>query len=247
MKYLLLSSLLLSFSAFSSFSVSAQELNETLFNYIKNTEPKIESISEERREQLDELVEYLVEDLQKKKEVKVLAICTHNSRRSHMAQLWIETAATYYGINANNDTSGVNRISAYSGGTEATAFNQNAINALKKVGFTFEMNSFGKNTIYIVSNGIDEFNSFSKKYSHPENPKSDFVAIMVCSDADKSCPVVDGAEARFAIPYDDPRHFDDSPDKLAKYAETVEKIASEMLYTMREVKRQLDSIEEERE
>lgn len=227
-----------------STSLSAQKLNKKITSYIEETEKQFESISQERKEKLNELADYLAEDLQNKKEVKVLAICTHNSRRSHMTQLWIETAATYYGINTKAASYGVNRLSAYSGGTEATAFNQNAIDALKKVGFSFTIESGGTNTKYIVSNGINKFYSFSKKYSHKENPKEGFVAVMVCSDADKSCPVVDGADARFAIPYDDPRYFDDTPSKEAKYAETVQQIATEMLYVMEIVKRQLNIIEE---
>jgi hypothetical protein len=34
---------------------------------------------------------------------------------------------------------------------------------------------------------------------------------MVCSEADKSCPSVDGAELRVGMPYDDPKYFDGTP------------------------------------
>ena len=33
---------------------------------------------------------------------------------------------------------------------------------------------------------------------------------MTCSQADKTCPVVKGAETRIAIPYDDPKEYDGS-------------------------------------
>lgn len=225
-------------------SVSSQELNKKLLSYLQESEQKATNIEDSRKKELADLANYIVEDLQKKEEVKILAICTHNSRRSHMTQLLIETAATYYGINTSAASYGVNRISAFSGGTEATAFNQNAINALESIGFSFTKEEGGSNPKYIVNNGTNKFHSFSKKYSNKINPSSNFIAVMVCSDADKSCPVVDGADARFAIPYDDPRYYDKTPSQDAKYAETVEKIATEMMYVMSNVKKQLNILEE---
>jgi len=53
--------------------------------------------------------------------------------------------------------------------------------------------------------------AWSKKYNDTANPKKDFCAVMVCSEADKSCPSVDGAELRVGMPYDDPKYFDGTP------------------------------------
>jgi arsenate reductase len=32
------------------------------------------------------------------KEIKLNLICTHNSRRSHLAQVWAQTAAAYFNL-----------------------------------------------------------------------------------------------------------------------------------------------------
>ena len=52
------------------------------------------------------------------KVANIIFICTHNSRRSHIAQVWAQTAASYFNIS---------NVYAYSGGTEATAFNPRAV------------------------------------------------------------------------------------------------------------------------
>ena len=74
---------------------------------------------------------------------------------------------------------------------------------------------------------------FSKTYDSPPNPKDGFAAIMVCTEADAECPFVPGAEARFAIPFDDPKAFDSTARETAEYDETVRQIGLEMFYAMR--------------
>jgi arsenate reductase len=58
---------------------------------------------------------------------------------------------------------------------------------------------------------------FSKKYNHKSNPQQDFVAVMTCSDADESCPVITGAEYRTTIKYEDPKLFDGTDQAAAAY------------------------------
>jgi hypothetical protein len=63
---------------------------------------------------------------------------------------------------------------------------------------------------------------------------------MTCSVADKSCPVVEGAIARHAIHYADPRLCDDLPTETAAYNERCREIAREMFYIMAEVRRRME-------
>ncbi len=150
-------------------------------------------------------------------------ICTHNSRRSHLAQIWAKVAADYYGIGG---------ISTYSGGTEVSAFHPNAITALRNTGFDITRGDSTSNPIYSVrySSVVPVLQAFSKKYHDAHNPSEDFFAIMTCSDADKACPFVVGARERFALPYDDPKIYDRTPQQEAQYAERCKQIATEMLY-----------------
>ena len=154
----------------------------------------------------------------------MIFICTHNSRRSHMGQIWAQVLAEHFGISA---------VSTYSGGTEATAFHPNAVEGLGKSGLVISSDHAETNPRYNVSwneEGPQIRGIFSKKFSHGVNPQQDFLAIMVCSSADEACPFVPGAESRLAIPYDDPKAFDGTSEEEAKYEERSIQIARELAW-----------------
>jgi len=199
-----------------------------LMNLFKNIPP-------ERKELLNSFAEYISNKLKDDKEINLTFICTHNSRRSHISQIWAQTAAEYYGIP---------NIKCYSGGTEATAFNPRAVKAMQKAGFKIEKQDNSDNPVYLVyySDDKEPIECFSKVYSDEYNPQKDFAAIMTCSDADENCPVVFGAEERFPIRYDDPKEFDNTELEEAKYDERVEQIGGEMLYLFSLAARELDRV-----
>lgn len=205
----------------------------TLYNKlaekIKVLKNSFNTIPEERKKLLNEFSEYITNKLRDGKEVNLVFICTHNSRRSHISQIWAQTAAEYYGIP---------NIKCYSGGTEATAFNPLAVKSLQKAGFEIEKKDDSDNPVYLVyySNEGEPVECFSKVYSDKYNPQKDFAAIMTCSDADANCPVVFGAEARFPIHYEDPKEFDGTELEEEKYDERVEQIGREMLFAFSEMK-----------
>lgn len=213
-------------------AANAEKFYTKLQLYAEGVVNEYGQIPEPRKGALNEIVAQIVTDLKKHHEVQPLFICTHNSRRSHMAQLWLSTAAGYYGIE---------NVTSYSGGTEATAFNKNAVAALQRSGFNFtEMGHKGQKAFKATTGaGGNEKLMFSKKFDDNENPKKNFFAVMVCSEADAACPLVTGADNRISLPYDDPRHFDGTPSVDLKYDETCRLIAREMFYVMSEVKKQL--------
>jgi hypothetical protein len=55
---------------------------------------------------------------------------------------------------------------------------------------------------------------------------------MVCAEADKACPFVEGADLRIGLPYQDPKEFDNSPLEDTKYDERCKQIATEMFFVM---------------
>ncbi len=185
-------------------------------------------IDEKRKQKLEEVALYISAQKTNGNEVELTFICTHNSRRSHMSQIWAQTAAAHYGISG---------ISCYSGGTEATSFNPRAVEALKKQGFEIEKTDSENNPVYLVefSKETNPLKCFSKKYSDEFNPRKNFAALMTCSDADDACPIVFGAEARFSIPYEDPKTFDGTEQETEKYLERARQIGSEMLYMFSKV------------
>ncbi|MCB0748015.1 MAG: protein-tyrosine-phosphatase [Ignavibacteriae bacterium] len=192
--------------------------------YITGVSYEFDKISLERKQLLESFAEFISNKNEKDEEVNLIFICTHNSRRSQFAQVWAKTSAEYYGIK---------NINSFSGGTEATAFNLRAVNALGKVGFEINKSDENENPIYSIqySEKLEPLNCFSKIYNNSFNPQNNFTAIMTCSDADENCPIVFGADERFPIRYEDPKKFDDTDLEEIKYDERCREIAREMLFT----------------
>ncbi|BCY29010.1 low molecular weight phosphatase family protein [Flavobacterium okayamense] len=186
------------------------------------------SVSEERKEVLNHLVTYIQRKVANQEEIRLNFICTHNSRRSHLGQIWAQTIAFHFGIK---------NMSCYSGGTETTAMFPKVVETLKNQGFEIEKLSESNNPVYAIKFDERELPiiGFSKKYEANFNPKSGFAAIMTCSSADEGCPMVFGAEARFPIKYDDPKAFDGTDLMDSKYEERSLEIASEMYYVFSKI------------
>jgi arsenate reductase len=199
-------------------------LNPKLSQYLQSLPSDWQALSPERKAQLDELAAFIHEQKQQQPLVQLTFICTHNSRRSHMGQLWAAAAAAHVGLEG---------IVTYSGGTEATAFNPRAVAAMERAGFSIE-NPGGDNPRYQVrySAQAKPMTCFSKKYDDASNPQKGFIAVMVCSDADAACPFVPGADGRFALPFTDPKASDGTPEEAATYDLRSRQIAAEMLYVM---------------
>ena len=204
-------------------------LCDLLGNYCQSFENEFDLIHKNRKTQLEELAQYIAQKQKDDQPTKLNVICTHNSRRSHIGQLWLSVAALFYHKN---------KIHTFSGGTEATAFNYRSVAALRRAGFEIKTaDSSVENPIYLSTFNFSQapLKMFSKKYDHAENPQREFAAIMVCSDADESCPVILGAENRFVLTFNDPKHFDDTDLESKKYDERVRQIGREMFYVMSRV------------
>jgi arsenate reductase len=195
-----------------------------LKQYVDELTSQFDQIPENRKEILQKLAQYILSKQEANKPVKLVYICTHNSRRSHFGQVWAQLAAHFYDIK---------NVTTYSGGTEATAFNVNAIEALKRAGFKVEQTDTTHNPPYLVYYDEKErpITCFSKVYDHPNNPQSEFGAIMTCSDAEENCPFIPGVELRVGTTYDDPKEYDNTPFQDTKYDERCKQIALETLYT----------------
>jgi arsenate reductase (thioredoxin) len=202
-----------------------------MFENLSNTLKSVVEIpvSEERKEILNALVEYIQNKVDNHEEVRLNFICTHNSRRSHLSQIWAQTMAFHFGIK---------NVFCYSGGTEATAMFPKVGETLQNQGFQIEKLSEEKNPVYAVKFNENEHSliCFSKVFDASFNPQSHFAAIMTCSQADEGCPFIAGTEKRLPIRYDDPKAFDGTEFMDAKYAERSLEIASEMHYVFSQIK-----------
>lgn len=230
MTYHALALLTISLVAIPQTSLGDNELNPQLQQYIAARYSEFEQISSERKILLEQLSNFISKELAAGEEVRLIFICTHNSRRSHISQLWAHAAATHFGVP---------RISTFSGGTEATAFNPRAVATLQRAGFGIEKTASQDNPIYSVRLHPEgeSLECFSKRYDTPPNPTKNFCAVMVCSQADTSCPIVAGAKKRIPIPYEDPKVSDGREDEAKVYDERCAQIARELLYVFSKVKK----------
>lgn len=199
------------------------QLLYTIQNDVLNQE-----ISEDRKVILQPLVVYIQEKVNRKQAVNLNFICTHNSRRSHFAQVWAQFAAYYYNVQ---------NVNCYSGGTEVTALFPKVNEAFENQGFQILEIAEGDNPIYAIK--YDENSlpiiGFSKKYDHSYNPSSEFAAIMTCSQADGGCPFIAGAEKRIPITYEDPKISDGTIEQTEVYQQRSVEIATEMMYIFSQI------------
>ena len=189
-----------------------------------------ERISEERKIILQPLIEFISSKISKNEEVRLNFICTHNSRRSHLSQIWAQTMANYYQIE---------NVFCYSGGTEATAMFPKVVETLRNQGFVILNLSEAENPVYAVKFAENEHSviCFSKKYDDDFNPKSAFAAILTCDSADENCPIVYGAEARIPIKYEDPKKSDGTPEMNETYFNRSLEIATEMKFVFENLRK----------
>lgn len=189
---------------------------------------QFETISPERKTILLPLIDFIQEKVNKKLEIRLNFICTHNSRRSHLSQVWAQTAAAYFNVE---------NVFCYSGGTEATALFPVVAKTLEQTGFQVATLSEGTNPVYSIKYAANEHPiiCFSKTYDDYFNPLSDFAAILTCSQADGACPFIAGAEKRIAITFEDPKAFDNTPQQEEKYKERSTQIATELFYVFSQI------------
>jgi protein-tyrosine phosphatase/arsenate reductase len=193
---------------------------ETLLRQLVNN---FDEIPAERKVILQKLSVYVKEKMLANEEINLVYICTHNSRRSHFGQVAAAIAASYFKIK---------NVHSFSGGTQVTAFNTNAINALKKLGFEINTKeSDPKNPLYQVAYSNTQFEKcFSKLYDDESNPKDNFAAIMTCSDAEQNCPFIAGAKTRIGTTYNDPKEADNTREVNKVYVERFKQITTETLF-----------------
>lgn len=203
------------------------QLSESL----KKMEASVATISEERKAKLMPLVYFILDNQRANDPSELIFVCTHNARRSHMAQLWAAAAALYCDLE---------NIECYSGGVEVTRIHPNALASLVRSGFEFSGDDEGSNPVFLVQlNESVMVEVFSKHFGDDTNPQKNFAAVLVCSDVAEACPFVAGASLRHPVAYDDPKEFDGTDSADEKYDERSFQIGTEMLYVMHTVSQKL--------
>jgi arsenate reductase len=195
---------------------------------IINNKIDVQSISEERKAVLQPLIDFIQQKVNDRQDININFICTHNSRRSHLSQVWAQVASAHFNIP---------NVHCYSGGTEETSLFPKVAETLTEQGFNIFKIADTNNPVYAIkySDNALPIIGFSKKYDNPFNPVSAFTAIMTCSQADGGCPFIAGAEKRIPVTFEDPKISDNTPEQSKVYAERSLQIATEMFYVFSKI------------
>lgn len=187
-----------------------------------------DSILQSRRDTLQYLIDFIQEKRNQQEKVNLHFICTHNSRRSHLAQAWAQVMADHFSID---------QVYCYSGGTIETAIFPTILETLAQSGFKITLSTRGLNPIYRLTYSANKppIIGFSKKWDNAFNPKNKFAAILTCSQADEHCPLIPGAEKRVSLPFEDPKTYDGHPHQSSKYKEISLEIATELYYVFSKI------------
>lgn len=194
---------------------------------IKNIE-----ISENRKELLVSIAQFITLEIKKSNNANINFICTHNSRRSQLAQVWAHYAIQFYNLK---------NIESFSGGTETTGFHRNTVQTLQSVGFDFQLEKISHaNPVYNISfkGAKNTITGFSKVYDDAVNTKP-FIAVTTCSSANENCPFIPDALKRFHVEYEDPKSSDTTDFIKEKYLETNQIIAAEMNFLFQYISKQI--------
>lgn len=194
---------------------------------------KKQEIAEDRKAILAPLIDFIQKRLEEQKAASLNFICTHNSRRSHLAQVWAQVASFYYDVP---------NLTCYSGGTEETALFPKVVDTLQEQGLFIDKISSTENPVYAIR--YDESRhpiiGFSKRYDSSFNPTRGFAAIMTCSEADGGCPFIGGADLRIPITFKDPKVSDGTSEQTEIYKERSLQIGSEMFYVFSQIENKTD-------
>jgi arsenate reductase len=216
------------FAMLLSTQAAENDLIEPLRDSARRAISEFSQIDSERKADLRKAADFIRERNAKGKTAELTFICTANSRRSHLSQLWAQTAAIYYGLT---------NVATFSGGTEASACDPRTVAAFRRAGFSIVQSTGGTNPVYlaqITETGMP-MKLYSKVFTAKENPQKDFAALFSCDQAAEHCPVVQGAALRLPVLFKDPKFADGTPQEKQTYDERCHQIAREMFYLMSQV------------
>jgi protein-tyrosine-phosphatase len=203
-------------------------MNTTLIDYISKRLEEFDQITGGRRTSLERLATLITGPTAAGRDKQIIFFCTHNSRRSQMAQIWASTAAHHFAVKG---------VISQSAGVLATEVDRRTVETLERVGFACKR-ADGPNPLYTVQIGDPGrlISLFSKTLPELYQQPTSFIAVMTCSDADRKCPVIDGASNRLTLCYDDPKVADGSTREADVYDQCCRSISRDLLYAFSRIK-----------
>tara|TARA_Y100001949_G_C15986510_1_gene330879 strand:+ start:2001 stop:2567 length:567 start_codon:yes stop_codon:yes gene_type:complete len=170
--------------------------------------------NQKRKKRLDNIASVINENLNKTR--SIVFLCTHNSRRSQICEVWGKVFAEIYR----------KKININSAGAFKTVVHSQVYESIVKCGLVVDNKKeifFDKKKFKLNSKTID---SLTMK---------NFIAVMTCSNAEKSCPNDPRSIRNIKMFFNDPRIYDETDKMSREYLNTTIYIAEELNYIFKNI------------
>lgn len=169
--------------------------------------------------------------LKEEGKINIVYLCTHNSRRSQLAQIWSSFLVQIFKLE---------KIYVHSAGSEKTTLSDFVILSMGKFGFSFkEINDDEKSAFNVFFNQDRICECYSKDLQDDSIPCESIYSIHTCAEAEQSCPFLKGSIGNFSLNYPDPKQYDSAENPTIHYQETALQIGTECFYFFNAIKDQL--------
>ena len=170
--------------------------------------------NQKRKKRLDNIASVINENLNKTR--SIVFLCTHNSRRSQICEVWGKVFAEIYRKKININSAGAFKTVVHSQVYESIVKCGLIVNNKKEIFFDkkkFKLNSKTTDSITMKN----------------------FIAVMTCSDAEKSCPHDPKSIRNIKMFFNDPRIYDETDKMSREYLKTTTYIAEELNYIFKNI------------
>lgn len=200
-------------------------LMEDVARSIDSFNTLFKEIPEDKRNRLNDLSIYISSKLKSKNKVKILLTSPFDDSVGAIGKIWAKMAVIY------ND---LDQIEIFSG-VDSSRINEGAIEALKQNGLEIKKTKSGASLLYTVkfSESLPSLKISGKRVSHPDNPQSDFVALILNDHSTTPSSIFTGADFRLPIFYDPPQSQEN------KYSELSLRVGADMFYIFSEVRKSI--------
>ncbi|MBC8111544.1 MAG: hypothetical protein H7Y04_10830, partial [Verrucomicrobia bacterium] len=205
-----------------------EQLLPGLHEYVAEITSKLRDaglIPSYRRLILHDIATYVINNFLENQFSNLLFVCTHNSRRSQLCQVWGQIAAFHYDLPL---------VKCFSGGLETENVSEKILQTLEHAGFHVDnpetQNVYNPQHKVYYSTEFDYISLFSKPYNDAGNPKNNFCTVMNCTPSGEKYQQIDGSKLNVSLIYQNPKDNDDKPDETQVYKQISYKVSLEMFY-----------------
>ena len=170
-------------------------MHSALAQYIEARTTEFGLVETDRRLRLDAIASYVRSKVRQQRAASLLFLGRHNSRRSHLAQVWAQTVAAWCEVGV---------VISYSAGVQPTRLAPAAVDALRRAGFVVDLGQDPSTAKVSFRADAPPMICYAKDYEALQVPQRNWCAVSVDAGVAAGFPALDEAEERVVLPLEDP-------------------------------------------